>query len=42
MGWSLPCFKFVKSSIGHLGTYLVVPWLSLHAPSAGGLGSIPG
>jgi len=25
----------------HLGTSLVVQWLRLHAPSAGGLGSIP-
>ena len=25
-----------------LGTSLVVQWLRLHAPSAGGLGSIPG
>ena len=24
-----------------LGTCLVVPWLRLHAPNAGGLGSIP-
>ena len=25
-----------------IGTSLVVQWLKLHAPSAGGLGSIPG
>ena len=27
---------------GGLGTSLVVQWVRLHAPSAGGLGSIPG
>ena len=26
----------------HPGTSLVVQWLRLHAPNAGGLGSIPG
>ena len=26
----------------HLGTSLVVQWLRLHTPNAGGLGSIPG
>ena len=31
---------FVKE--GELGTSLVVQWLRLHAPNAGGLGSIPG
>ena len=25
-----------------MGTYLVVQWLRLHAPNAGGLGLIPG
>ena len=31
--------KILKIS---LGTSLVVQWLRLHAPNAGGLGSIPG
>ena len=45
----VPCFiysvfifliiKFLKKVIG---TSLVVQWLRLHAPNAGGLGSIPG
>ena len=34
--------KIVSSKISLPGTSLVIQWLKLHAPKAGGLGSIPG
>ena len=36
------CVLGLVSKAGNLGTSLVVPWLRLHTPNAGGLGSIPG
>ena len=34
--------KFLVTRNGVFGTFLVVPWLRLHAPNARGIGSIPG
>ena len=37
------CLPFSYSTVNvKVGTSLVVQWLRLHAPNAGGLGSIPG